>query len=67
MLAVVAVRKIEPESSGAGGHQLAQTFGGFRGRPDRGHDLGATHEIGLGHLNANRRLETTIQACNGLP
>ena len=67
MLAVVAVGKIETESSGAGGHQLAQTFGGFRGRPDRGHDLGATHEIGLGHLNANRRLETTIQACNGLP
>ena len=67
MVAVVAVGKIETKCSGASGYQLPQPLWGFRGGPDGGHDLGASHEIGLGHAGANRQLETTIQACNGLP
>ena len=60
MLAVVAMGKIQPEGGGAGLDQLAQPLRGFGGRADGGHDLGATHEIGLGHGDAIGSSETTI-------
>ena len=52
MLAVIAVGKVEAKGGRSGGDQLTQPLGRLGGGTDRGHDLGATHEIGLGHRHA---------------
>ena len=60
VLAVVAVGEVEAEGGGAGFDQLLQPFRRLGGRADRGNDLGATHEIVLGHRGAMGKAETTI-------